>query len=67
MAAFLVLRNVERLRVQLRKPTASNAGAEAADGNKAVVFIHRCNPHFHQNFPTYPKYIQRQVDQGTRR
>lgn len=37
MAAFLVARNVERLRVQLREPTASNAGAEATDGNKAVV------------------------------
>ena len=33
MAAFLVARNVERLRVQLREPTASNAGAKAADGD----------------------------------
>lgn len=37
MAAFLVGRTV-RLRVHLRKPAARNAGAEAADGNKAVVF-----------------------------
>lgn len=34
MAAFLFVRNVERLRVQLRKPTASNAGAETTDGEQ---------------------------------
>ena len=33
MAAFLVARDVERLRVQLREPTASSEGAEAADGD----------------------------------
>ena len=40
MAAFLVARNVESLRVQLREPTASNAGAEAANCNKTIVFNH---------------------------
>lgn len=33
MAAFLVTWDVERLRVEERQPSASNAGAEAADGN----------------------------------
>ena len=40
MAAFLVARNVERLRVQLREPTASNPGTETANCNKTIVFIH---------------------------
>lgn len=40
MAAFLVARNVERLRVHLRDSAARNAGAETANGNQAIVFSH---------------------------
>lgn len=40
MAAFLFSVNAERLRVEVGKFTASNAGAEAANCNKAIVFNH---------------------------